>query len=105
MSASNLPDGEPIVVHCHLRWDGVWQRPQQILSRLARRHRIAFVEEPIFLPPGEAPRLEVREAQPNITVLQPHTPPQEEFLPRVSAENQQVVRDLVVHGKRIDELV
>lgn len=36
------------IVHSHLRWDFVWQRPQQILSRLAQNHPILFVEEPIF---------------------------------------------------------
>jgi glycosyltransferase involved in cell wall biosynthesis len=34
----------PIVVHCHLCWDWVWQRPQQFLSRLSQRHRVLFVE-------------------------------------------------------------
>jgi glycosyltransferase involved in cell wall biosynthesis len=34
----------PIIVHCHLCWDWVWQRPQQFLSRLSRRHPILFVE-------------------------------------------------------------
>jgi glycosyltransferase involved in cell wall biosynthesis len=37
----------PIVVHSHLRWDGVWQRPQQFLSRLARNHAVLFIEEPV----------------------------------------------------------
>ena len=36
-----LPD---IVCLSHLRWDFVWQRPQQILARLAPQHRIAFIE-------------------------------------------------------------
>src|SRR4051812_1491418 len=36
-----------IVVHSHLRWDFVWQRPQQLLSRLARDHAVLFVEEPL----------------------------------------------------------
>jgi glycosyltransferase involved in cell wall biosynthesis len=52
MSAVPAPDRRavqlPIVVHSHLRWDFVWQRPQQILARLAPFHRIAFVEEPMF---------------------------------------------------------
>ena len=39
----------PIIVHSHLRWDFVWQRPQQILSRLARHTPVLFVEEPLFL--------------------------------------------------------
>src|SRR5579864_6097122 len=34
----------PIIVHCHLCWDWVWQRPQQFLSRLSRRHPVLFVE-------------------------------------------------------------
>ena len=38
----------PLIVHSHLRWDFVWQRPQQILSRLARSHPVMFVEEPVF---------------------------------------------------------
>jgi glycosyltransferase involved in cell wall biosynthesis len=37
----------PIIVHSHLRWDFVWQRPQQILSRLAAFHKILFIEEPV----------------------------------------------------------
>ena len=39
----------PIIVHSHLRWDFVWQRPQQLLSRFAQRSRVLFVEEPIYL--------------------------------------------------------
>lgn len=35
---------DPIVVHCHLSWDNVWQRPQQFLSRLAAWHPVLFVE-------------------------------------------------------------
>src|SRR5690349_10567606 len=34
----------PIIVHSHLCWDWVWQRPQQFLSRLSRRHPVLFVE-------------------------------------------------------------
>ena len=43
----SLAPNVPIIVHSHLRWDFVWQRPQQLLSRLAAAHPIAFVEEPI----------------------------------------------------------
>jgi glycosyltransferase involved in cell wall biosynthesis len=38
----------PIVVHSHLRWDFVWQRPQQVFSRLAAQHRVLFLEEPLY---------------------------------------------------------
>src|SRR5919199_1087784 len=36
-----------LVVLSHLRWDWVWQRPQHIVSRLARSRRVWFVEEPV----------------------------------------------------------
>src|SRR6266508_3373167 len=38
------PEHFPIIVHCHLCWDWVWQRPQQFLSRLSKRHKVLFVE-------------------------------------------------------------
>ncbi len=41
--------GGDILCFSHLRWDGVWQRPQQLLTRLARRGtgRVFFIEEPL----------------------------------------------------------
>ena len=49
----------PYIVHSHLRWDFVWQRPQQILSRLAQRGHVLFVEEPVYLDDIGAARLDV----------------------------------------------
>jgi glycosyltransferase involved in cell wall biosynthesis len=62
----------PLIVHCHLRWDFVWQRPQQIFSRLADNHRILFMEDPVIAE-GE-PRLDITEVQPNIVRLVPQIP-------------------------------
>ncbi len=61
----------PIIVHSHLRWDWVWQRPQQFLSRLSERHKILFVET---LPPDPElssvlARFKPAENFPNITIL------------------------------------
>lgn len=61
----------PIIVHCHLRWDFVWQRPQQIFSRLAASHRILFVEDPMHAP---EPRLEISEPYPNVVRVVPFLP-------------------------------
>jgi UDP-galactopyranose mutase len=61
-----------LVVFSHLRWNFVYQRPQQILSRLARRWRVLFVEEPVFST-GD-PRAEMHAPQTGVTVLTPHTP-------------------------------
>jgi glycosyltransferase involved in cell wall biosynthesis len=37
---------EVFVAGLHLRWDGVWQRPHHLLSRLAQRLPVVVVEEP-----------------------------------------------------------
>ncbi len=62
----------PIIVHSHLGWDWVWQRPQQFLSRLSKKHRVLFIEGPV--PSSEIKRTEqtLREVSdfPNIVVLQ-----------------------------------
>lgn len=39
-----------LIVFSHLRWDFVYQRPQHLLSRLARDRRVFFVEEPEHRP-------------------------------------------------------
>ncbi|RZL95929.1 MAG: glycosyltransferase family 1 protein [Variovorax sp.] len=36
-----------LIVFSHLHWDFVYQRPQQLLSRIARRFPVVFVEEPV----------------------------------------------------------
>ena len=59
----------PIVVHCHLRWDFVWQRPQQIFSRLAAHHPITFIEEPMWQ--GSEHRLHISEPYPNVVRIVP----------------------------------
>lgn len=66
----------PIIVHSHLRWDFVWQRPQQIFSRLADNHRIAYVEEPLAAAASDtdAPRLEITEPLPNLVRIVPVLP-------------------------------
>jgi UDP-galactopyranose mutase len=54
----------------HLRWDFVWQRPQHLLSRLARSARVLFVEEPITVEGDGQPLLEIFPGQKssNVTV-------------------------------------
>ncbi|HWE02549.1 MAG TPA: family 1 glycosylhydrolase [Tepidisphaeraceae bacterium] len=66
-----------IVVFSHLRWGFVWQRPQQFLSRFAKKHKILFVEEPFFdIPAGAEPRLDFHRVMPNVTVICPHLAPE-----------------------------
>jgi hypothetical protein len=62
-----------IVVFSHLRWGFVWQRPQQFLSRFAKKHPILFIEEPFFdRPAGAEPDLQFHRVMPNVTVMCPH---------------------------------
>jgi len=73
-TSSVSPPGETTDLVCfsHLRWDFVYQRPQHLLSRCARKRRVFFVEEPIF---GNCSmRLEVREAESGVHVVVPHLP-------------------------------
>ena len=79
-STDEIQVGEPkqtdrygIVVFSHLRWGFVWQRPQQFLSRFARKHQILFVEEPFFdRPAGAEPHVTFHRTMPNVTVVTPH---------------------------------
>lgn len=61
----------PIIVHCHLCWDWVWQRPQQFLSRLSARHKILFVETIGPDPQLSSPvaRFWTAPSFPNVTIL------------------------------------
>ncbi|HEY4541853.1 MAG TPA: glycosyltransferase [Noviherbaspirillum sp.] len=61
-----------LIVFSHLRWDFVFQRPQQLLSRLAAQRQIIFIEEPVHHP--GAAFLRTYSPLPNVLVCQPHTP-------------------------------
>jgi UDP-galactopyranose mutase len=67
-----------LVVASHLRWNFVWQRPQQLLSRLAKHHRILFIEEPVYSSEDTAqPVANLYVAMPNLIVLTPQVPREE----------------------------
>jgi len=60
-----------VVVFSHLRWRWVYQRPQHLLTRLARHHPVWYLEEPV----GEDtdnPWLEIEDVAPNVSVVRPH---------------------------------
>lgn len=72
MSNSNFP----LIVHCHLRWNFVWQRPQQFLSRLSKKHRVLFVEGPMIHGEEMEPcsKISTSPEYPNVTIMQTHFP-------------------------------
>ena len=76
MKLKSLPTEYPIIVHSHLGWDWVWQRPQQFLSRFSKRHQILFVEGPLPSDEVSEPLPELREVAefPNITIMRMKMP-------------------------------
>src|SRR5688572_11864809 len=59
-----------IVALSHLRWDFVYQRPQHLLTRAARQHRVFYVEEPKH--DADMPFMEVRTDPSGVSILVPH---------------------------------
>ncbi len=67
---SSNSESYDLVCLSHLRWDFVYQRPQHLLSRFARRRRVFFYEEPIFID-GET-HLEISPREDDLFVVVPH---------------------------------
>lgn len=61
----------PLVVFSHLRWDFVYHRPQHVMTRLAQRRPVLFVEEPVL---AESPWLELRMVAERVRLCRPHLP-------------------------------
>jgi len=77
-----------MVVFCHLRWDFVYQRPQHIISRLAKSMKILLIEEPWHRP--EVPDSKLTEVTANLHVLQPnvrHIEEIEQILPKYTGKS------------------
>jgi glycosyltransferase involved in cell wall biosynthesis len=59
-----------LVVFSHLRWNFVYQRPQHLMSRLAMRWRVIFIEEPVLN--SDCNQLEHLQPAPGVEVWRPH---------------------------------
>ncbi|HEY0587812.1 MAG TPA: FAD-dependent oxidoreductase [Pseudoduganella sp.] len=91
---------QTLIVFCHLRWDFVFQRPQHLLTRLAKYYKVVFVEEPVN-EEGEA-RMVLSHPAPNLTVCQPHTPvPAHGFHDDQIPLLQPLVADLAPEGEEV----
>ncbi len=64
----------PLLVHSHLRWDFVWQRPQQLLSRFAQHAPVLFVEEAVFVDDLTTPSLDITQPVRGVTRVIPRLP-------------------------------
>ena len=71
-SVTGLAPKPDVVCLSHLRWDFVYQRPQHLMSRFARDHRVFFFEEPEF---HDSPaRLDISERPGGVRVAVPRLP-------------------------------
>ena len=70
------PTYPTLICFSHLRWDFVFQRPQQLMSRFARDMTVVFWEEPVEIGRRETAFLKVREApdSPKVRIVVPHIP-------------------------------
>lgn len=60
-----------MLVFSHLRWDFVYQRPQHLISRISRKHKTLFIEEPIPPNENEGIGFETQVISPYLSILKP----------------------------------
>lgn len=78
MTVLNFPGVEDrqtsfdVICFCHLRWDFVFQRPQHLMTRFAKKGRVFIIEEPT--PSEDEPRLDVSDRGDGVFVCVPMLP-------------------------------
>ena len=65
-------EGIDLICFSHLRWNFVYQRPQHLMSRASKTHRIFFIEEPIF---DNGVEFDIQQQSDNLWVIVPHLTP------------------------------
>jgi glycosyltransferase involved in cell wall biosynthesis len=100
MKAAARVSRPDVICLSHLRWNFVFQRPQHLLTRCAREHRIFFVEEPLF-EAGE-PSLRVQTAG-DVTVVVPLLP--EGLSSEQCVQLQRTLLDDFIHAKDVRDYV
>lgn len=83
----------------HLRWDFVFQRPQHLLTRANKHSRVFFIEEPIFIPQSESPRMEIRRAGDRLYVATPRI--HEDLSPDELVAWQRELVDLLIDERNV----
>jgi len=62
-----------LICFSHLRWHFVYQRPQHLMERFAREHRVFFIEEPVATDAAE-PWLDFHAVEGGIQIVVPRIP-------------------------------
>lgn len=69
-SSAPAPD---LVCLSHLRWNFVYQRPQHLLTRCAKKRRVFVIEEPIF-DSAQDGKIDIIQHESGVWVVVPHLP-------------------------------
>jgi len=83
----------------HLRWGFVYQRPNHLMVRCAREHRVFFVEEPRF--DAKVPWMELTKVEPRLWVAVPHL--RQHSTPQETDALQRALLDGLVRQARVRE--
>ena len=86
----------------HLRWNFVFQRPQQLLSRAAKHYQVIYIEEPILESRTE-PTARIEAPLPSVRVVTPVLPATAS--PSQTVEYQRKLVDELILGTPHDRLV
>ena len=86
----------------HLRWGFVYQRPQHVMSRMARDYDVAFFEEPVFDDTTKVWLEQLPQPQ-GVTLLVPHLP--HSLSPEQAAHEQRTLLDAWLHERAPEELI
>jgi glycosyltransferase involved in cell wall biosynthesis len=69
LTSMRLPEGMALICFSHLRWNFVYQRPQHLMSRISRKMRVFFIEEPYF---DDKNYFDVANPDENLWIVVPH---------------------------------
>ena len=97
--APRTPEKPILICFSHLRWDFVWQRPQQLLTRGTAHYEVVFVEEPVFTETA-SPLLTFAVRECGVVVVVPNLPHGTDY--ETALEQQRLLLEsfLVVAGSR-----
>lgn len=101
---SEVPHGRPgfdVIVLAHMRWNSIMQRPQHLLSRCARQHRVFFIEQPTEVDRPE--RMTISTPRPGVWTAAPHLP--EGLTPREAEAAQRRLLDDLIARYRVRSYV
>ena len=91
-----------VICFSHLRWNFVYQRPQHVLSRFAKTHRVFVMEEPVFGAIGNHIEITVDDAS-KVCIIVPHLQDNLSMIDVMAT--QQVLLDLLLVTMRIKEYI